>query len=79
MGRVGPAYRRFVRYYRNRVFRAFFHAPPEKLARRDLINVPVGVRCRYRFNRLLVGALRADGSVLCACQKGAALRAPAAQ
>ena len=26
MGRVGPACRRFVRYYRNRVFRAFFHA-----------------------------------------------------
>lgn len=26
MGRVGPACRRFVRYYRNRVFSAFFHA-----------------------------------------------------
>jgi hypothetical protein len=26
---VGPACRRFVRYYRNRVFRAFFHALPE--------------------------------------------------
>ena len=25
MGRVGPACRRLVRYYRNRVFRAFFH------------------------------------------------------
>ena len=29
MGRVGPACRRFVRYYRNRVFRAFFHALPQ--------------------------------------------------
>ena len=29
MGRVGPARHRFVRYYRNPVFRAFFHALPE--------------------------------------------------
>jgi hypothetical protein len=29
MGWVGPACRRFVRYYRNPVFRAFFHALPE--------------------------------------------------
>ena len=33
MGRVGPACRRFVRYYRNRVFRAFFHALAGKSAR----------------------------------------------
>ena len=40
MGRVGPACRRFVRYYRNRVFRAFFHAPPDNRLGRDRINVP---------------------------------------
>jgi hypothetical protein len=31
MGRVGPARRRFVRYYKNPVFRGFFHALPEKI------------------------------------------------
>ena len=35
MGRVGPACRRFVRYYRNPVFRAFFHALPENRLVRD--------------------------------------------
>ena len=35
MGRVGPVCRRFVRYYRNRVFRAFFHALPENRLVRD--------------------------------------------
>jgi hypothetical protein len=29
MGRAGPAGRRFVRYYRNPVFSAFFHALPK--------------------------------------------------
>ena len=35
MGRVGPACRRFVRYYRNRVFRPFFHALPDNRLLRD--------------------------------------------
>ncbi len=35
MGWVGPACRRFVRYYRNPVFRAFFHALPENRLVRD--------------------------------------------
>ena len=35
MGRVGPACHRFVRYYRNPVFRAFFHALPENRLVRD--------------------------------------------
>jgi hypothetical protein len=35
MGRFGSACRRFVRYYRNPVFRAFFHAPPENRLGRD--------------------------------------------
>jgi hypothetical protein len=29
MGRDSPACRRFVRYYRNRVFSAFFHTLPK--------------------------------------------------
>ena len=35
MGRVGPACRPFVRYYRNPVFRAFFHVLPENRLVRD--------------------------------------------
>ena len=35
MDRVGPTCRRFVRYYRNRVFRALFHALPENRLVRD--------------------------------------------
>jgi hypothetical protein len=35
MGRAGPAGRRFVRYYRNPVFRALFHALPENRLVRD--------------------------------------------
>jgi hypothetical protein len=35
MGRAGPACRRFVRYYRNPVFRALFHALPENRLVRD--------------------------------------------
>jgi hypothetical protein len=34
MGEAGPACRRFVRYFRNRVFRAFFHVPLENRFRR---------------------------------------------
>ncbi len=34
MGGAGPACRRFVRYFRNRVFRAFFHVPLENRFRR---------------------------------------------
>ena len=35
MGRAGPACHRFVRYYRNPVFRALFHALPENRLVRD--------------------------------------------
>ena len=52
MGRVGPACRRLVRYYRNPVFRAFFHALPENRLVRD-----THVSEFYFTSRVNLGAL----------------------
>jgi hypothetical protein len=55
MGRVGPACRRFVRYYRNRVFGAFFHALREISSSEMRKPATVGVRRRCRCYRVRVG------------------------
>jgi hypothetical protein len=56
MGRVGPACRHFVRYYRNRVFGAVLHALRE-IGSSEMRKpaATVGVRRRCRCYRVLVG------------------------
>src|SRR6185437_4342658 len=81
MGRVGPACRRFVRYYRNPVFRVFFHALPENRLVRDRHTrlAAAAILSRSVRRSRLPDLLLCSSGLLARAQVGIAASAPAAK